>query len=108
MTGHGLITDNEMSATECRCPTCRNVQAWNDECRRCGTDLSLLRRLTQESVRLQRVLLVAMTAKDDSLAELTLQRLMQIDPSSLLGQLLRFVVHEKERRHSRPFYREDT
>ena len=106
MTGYGLITDNEMSATECRCPTCRNVQAWNDECRRCGTDLSLLRRLTEESVRLQRVLLVAMTARDDSLAELTLLRLIQIAPTPFLDQLLRFVAHEKERRHSRSFYHE--
>jgi len=80
------------------------VQPWSDECRRCGTDLSLLRRLTEESVRLQRVLLVAMTASDDALAERTLQRLMQIAPTPLLDQLLRFVTHEKERRHSRSFY----
>ena len=26
-----------------RCPTCRAQQVWSDECRRCGSDLSLLR-----------------------------------------------------------------
>jgi len=95
---------NETTATECRCPTCRKVQPWSDECRRCGTDLSLLRRLTEESARLQRVLLAAMTARDDSLAELTLQRLMQIAPTPQLDQLLRFVAHEKERHHPPPYY----
>jgi len=97
---------NETTVTECRCPTCRNVQPWSDECRRCGTDLSLLRRLAEESVRLQRVLLAAMTARDDALAELTLRRLMQIAPTPLLDQLLRFVTHEKERHHPPTYYHE--
>ena len=27
-----------------RCPTCRASQSWSNECRRCGSDLSLLRK----------------------------------------------------------------
>ena len=27
-----------------RCPTCRASQGWSNECRRCGSDLSLLRK----------------------------------------------------------------
>ncbi|MDA1015340.1 MAG: hypothetical protein O3A00_12930 [Planctomycetota bacterium] len=30
-----------------RCPTCRAQQAWSDECRRCKSDLSLLRRFDE-------------------------------------------------------------
>jgi len=30
-----------------RCPTCNAAQAWSDECRRCKSDLSLLRRVIQ-------------------------------------------------------------
>ena len=31
-----------------RCPTCRASQEWSDECRRCRSDLRLLRALDQE------------------------------------------------------------
>ena len=48
-----------MSIKECRYPTCGAVQSWRDECRRCGTDISLLRRLADESRRLQGELLDA-------------------------------------------------
>jgi hypothetical protein len=30
-----------------RCPTCRAVQPWSDSCRRCKTDLRLLRELAE-------------------------------------------------------------
>jgi hypothetical protein len=36
-----------------RCPTCNAVQAWSDECRRCKSDLRLLRQVV-ESRRLHR------------------------------------------------------
>jgi hypothetical protein len=30
-----------------RCPTCNAAQAWSDECRRCKSDLRLLRRVVE-------------------------------------------------------------
>ena len=36
----------DAEATETvRCPTCRASQGWSNECRRCGSDLSLLRKV---------------------------------------------------------------
>ena len=89
------MTGSEIHVTECRCPTCRNAQHWSDECRRCGTDLSLLRRLADESGQLHRVLFAALTANDFPLAERTLQRLSEISPTPVMELLLRFVKSRK-------------
>jgi hypothetical protein len=32
-----------ISSDQIRCPTCRAVQVWSDQCRRCRSDLRLLR-----------------------------------------------------------------
>ena len=98
------MTNCDMNATDCRCPTCRNVQPWSDECRRCGTDLSLLRRLAEESARLHRVLRAALATKNHSLAELTLKRLMRISPTPMLEQLLRFVNPQSLAEDRRPAF----
>lgn len=37
-----------MNAETMRCPTCRAVQPWSDTCRRCKSDLRLLRELAGE------------------------------------------------------------
>ena len=85
-----MVTE-EINAVEYRCPTCRNVQPWSDECRRCGTDLSLLNRLAGEFVRLRRTFIAALLAKDDQLAKVALQRLAQISPTPAIVQLWYFV-----------------
>ena len=36
-----------------RCPTCRAAQEWSDSCRRCGSDLRLLRQCDQWRRRLR-------------------------------------------------------
>jgi hypothetical protein len=36
-----------------RCPTCNAEQAWSDVCRRCKSDLTLLRELTTAAERLR-------------------------------------------------------
>ncbi len=37
-----------MNTTSLRCPTCRAEQPWSDTCRRCKSDLRLMRELTDE------------------------------------------------------------
>ncbi len=37
-----------MNDDSMRCPTCRAVQSWSDTCRRCKTDLRLVRELAEE------------------------------------------------------------
>ncbi len=39
--------DRRIPPDEVVCPTCRARQAWSDSCRRCQSDLSLLRRLAE-------------------------------------------------------------
>jgi hypothetical protein len=40
-----------------RCPTCRAVQEWSDTCRRCKSDLRLLRAFASASLRCRRACL---------------------------------------------------
>ncbi len=40
-------TNQHASPQEMVCPTCDARQTWSDECRRCKTDLSLLRQIWQ-------------------------------------------------------------
>jgi hypothetical protein len=37
-----------MNQESMRCPTCRAEQPWSDTCRRCKSDLRLLRELTED------------------------------------------------------------
>lgn len=47
---HGLLDENRRTM---RCPTCRAEQEWSDTCRRCGSDLKLLRAIDEASQRLR-------------------------------------------------------
>ncbi len=49
---------------EARCPTCRATQDWSDTCRRCKSDLRLLRAFTEEHVRVKRAGLHAINEGD--------------------------------------------
>ena len=40
-----------------RCPTCRAIQEWSDTCRRCKSDLRLLRKLTEAYWQIHRACL---------------------------------------------------
>ena len=42
-----------MNAETMRCPTCRASQVWSDVCRRCKSDLRLLRELTEKYAALR-------------------------------------------------------
>jgi hypothetical protein len=43
-----------MNAEKMHCPTCRAVQAWSDTCRRCKSDLQLLRQVAEEYTAVRR------------------------------------------------------
>ena len=42
-----------MNAETMRCPTCRASQGWSDTCRRCKSDLLLLREFTEKYAALR-------------------------------------------------------
>ncbi len=69
-------------SAQCRCPTCGAVQTWRDECRRCHTDLTLLRQVDGEiAVTLSRFF-QAMKRNDRYHAKILAKRLMQLAPTS--------------------------
>jgi hypothetical protein len=43
-----------MNAEMMHCPTCRAAQAWSDTCRRCKSDLQLLRQVAEECTAARR------------------------------------------------------
>jgi hypothetical protein len=47
-----------------RCPTCRATQDWSDTCRRCKSDLRLLREFTESYERSRRAFVVALDKGD--------------------------------------------
>jgi Flp pilus assembly protein TadD len=49
--------DDAPSPESVRCPTCRAVQEWSDTCRRCKSDLRLLRAFAQSYNRSRRACL---------------------------------------------------
>jgi hypothetical protein len=74
--------------TKCRCPSCGAEQAWQDECRRCRTDLSELRLLNENIGLLERKLTDALDCGNYRQAVRCAQKLEQIDPI-LLNDILR-------------------
>jgi hypothetical protein len=47
-------TMDPMNAETMHCPTCRAVQAWSNTCRRCKSDLQLLRQVAEECTAVRR------------------------------------------------------
>ncbi|MDR3198753.1 MAG: hypothetical protein LBU34_12870 [Planctomycetaceae bacterium] len=73
--------------TKCRCPSCGAEQVWQDECRRCRTDLRELRLLNESIQSLERKLTEALEVGNYRLALRYAQKLEQIDPVLLKGIL---------------------
>ncbi|MDR1140506.1 MAG: hypothetical protein LBL62_02360 [Planctomycetaceae bacterium] len=74
--------------TKCRCPSCGAEQVWQDECRRCRTDLRELRLLNENSLLLEQKLTDALDIGDYRQAVRYAQKLEQMDPV-LLKEVLR-------------------
>ncbi|MDR0608976.1 MAG: hypothetical protein LBG58_02605 [Planctomycetaceae bacterium] len=73
---------------KCRCPSCGAEQVWQDECRRCRTDLSELRLLNEKICSLEQKLIDALNTGDYRHAVRCAQQLKQIDPVLLSDVLL--------------------
>ena len=85
------MNTDEVNANECRCPTCRATQAWSDECRRCGTDISLLRRLADEVETLRKEGAGALQSGDRCRAKSIAERLRNLSPTKFHEMLYDFV-----------------
>ncbi|MDR1385260.1 MAG: hypothetical protein LBJ67_15640 [Planctomycetaceae bacterium] len=76
---------------ECRCPVCGAEQAWQNECRRCRTDIRILRQLANEAYSLQRRCFEALMADDHARAKKAAEQLAQIHPTQFYEKLSRFL-----------------
>ena len=64
-----------------RCPTCRASQPWSDSCRRCQSDLRLLRAFAASYHRLRRSSLRSLRAGDPRAARVAARACMALSPS---------------------------
>ncbi len=75
---------------QCRCPTCGAIQPWQDECRRCRTELVVLRRIAEETVRVRYCLLEALKENEQKIAGRLAERLVDLSPTPFHRALLKF------------------
>jgi hypothetical protein len=64
-----------------RCPTCRASQPWSDSCRRCQSDLRLLRDFAESYQRLRRSALRSLRSGDARSARLAARSCASLCPS---------------------------
>lgn len=71
-----------------RCPTCRALQDWSDTCRRCQSDLRLLRAAAASYLRDRRQALLLLRAGDFRAALGPARRAYQLRPGPDSARLL--------------------
>ena len=71
-----------------RCPTCRASQPWSDSCRRCQSDLRLLRCFASSYHRLRRSSLQSIRSGDPRSARLAARACLDLCPSDDALRLL--------------------
>jgi hypothetical protein len=71
-----------------RCPTCRLTQEWSDQCRRCKSDLRLLRETAETTRRARERCLLALHAGRHREAERLANRYHELRPSADSRRLL--------------------
>jgi hypothetical protein len=71
-----------------RCPTCRANQPWSDVCRRCKSDLRLLREFAGAFENARRACLAGLRDGRPREAELAARRCLKISPGAEARRLL--------------------
>ena len=79
---------SEPAESTLRCPTCRATQPWSDECRRCGSDLTLLRRFSDRCEQLRGQCLLALRSNNARDAVAHSRALCSLRPSEDSKRLL--------------------
>src|SRR5512143_2836839 len=80
--------DDALPSNTVRCPTCRAVQEWSDTCRRCQSDLRLLRAAATSYLRDRRLALLRLRAGDPCGALGPTRRAHQLRPGPASARLL--------------------
>ena len=71
-----------------RCPTCRALQEWSDDCRRCKSDLRLLREFMEAYQHSRRGFVQAIRANDPRAASRHASRCHALQPDTASRQML--------------------
>ncbi len=71
-----------------QCPACRAKQVWSPECRRCGADLTLLRRFNEAFGQQRLQVLAALGRGQTTAARRHAIRLYQLRPDAESARLL--------------------
>lgn len=74
------MSDERTTAETVRCPTCRARQPWSDVCRRCQSDLRLLRAFARVYAHARRLCLARLEADDAPAALAAARRCQALDP----------------------------
>ncbi|MBS0263335.1 MAG: hypothetical protein JSS02_15440 [Planctomycetes bacterium] len=79
---------DEADPNRVRCPTCRAQQVWSDTCRRCKSDLRLLRAADQTYRRHQYQCLEALRAGQSALALVEARACQELVPDAASRKLV--------------------
>ena len=74
--------DDAPAPESVRCPTCRAVQEWSDTCRRCKSDLRLLRAFAESYLRSRRACLEHLRAGQPVEALRAARRVLTLRPDA--------------------------
>ena len=83
-------TGDDFNKMDCRCPVCGATQSWQEECRRCHTDISLLRQIADELFVQQQHCFEALKTNDTSRAAEAAARLVKLLPTPFFKALVEF------------------
>ena len=84
--------NSQFDLTTVCCPTCGQHQEWHTECKRCGSDLTLLLQAAEHWFLLQSNVAKAMLAGNRSQARQYLYEAIAICPTPPLQTLIRFLT----------------
>ncbi|MDR2643290.1 MAG: hypothetical protein LBC74_10900 [Planctomycetaceae bacterium] len=83
--------ETEINDSKFKCPTCAKVQEWRDTCKLCGSDVSQLRSLAVDYIKLQKRLRAILQNGNLIYADELAQQLISISPTTLNKKIHKFL-----------------
>ncbi len=87
-----MATPGPIDPETMRCPTCRAMQPWSDSCRRCKSDLRLLREFAQAYEQSRRACLDHLRQGRLREAQAAASRCLDLSPDAMSRRLMALVA----------------
>jgi hypothetical protein len=87
-----MATSGPIDPETMRCPTCRATQPWSDTCRRCKSDLRLLREFAQTYEQSRRACLDHLRQGRIREAQAAASRCLELSPDATTRRLMALVA----------------